>query len=87
MISRLHFENFKSLANVDLDLDRFTVLVGPNGAGKSSLLEACHLLSQSGQPVPGDVRDTWRQFARIFGDEARNCTQRIGAASFRPATP
>jgi predicted ATPase len=48
MISRLHFENFKSLAHVDIALERLTVLVGGNGSGKSSVLEATHLLSQMG---------------------------------------
>ncbi len=48
MIDRVHFEGFKSLHDVTLDLGRFTVLVGPNGCGKSSVLEGIHLLSQTG---------------------------------------
>jgi hypothetical protein len=31
MIDRVHFENFKSLQDVTIDLGRFTALVGPNG--------------------------------------------------------
>jgi len=42
MIDRVHFENFKSLANVTLDFGRFTALVGANGwvcrRGRASLL-------------------------------------------------
>lgn len=67
MISRLHFENFKSLFDVDLEPDRFTVLVGPNAAGKSSLLEAAHLLAQAGVPLPNERSHLWRRFATIFG--------------------
>lgn len=50
MIDRVHFENFKSLANVTLDFGRFTALVGTNGCGKSSVLQGLHLLSQTGLP-------------------------------------
>ena len=45
MIDRVHFENFKSLANVTIDLGRFTVLVGANGCGKSSVLQGIDLLT------------------------------------------
>lgn len=39
MIDRVHFENFKSLQDVTIDLGRLTALVGPNGCGKSSVLQ------------------------------------------------
>jgi predicted ATPase len=42
MFDQVHFQNFKSLVNVTLDLGRFTVLVGPNGCGKSSALQGMH---------------------------------------------
>jgi predicted ATPase len=45
MIDRVHFENFKSLADVTIDLGRLTVLVGANGCGKSSVLQGIALLS------------------------------------------
>lgn len=48
MIDRVHFERFKSLGDVTLDLGRLTALVAPNGCGKSSVLQGIHLLSQSG---------------------------------------
>lgn len=66
MISRLHFENFKSLANVDVDLERLTVLVGGNGSGKSSVLKATHLLAQIAR-LPR-VMDPWSGFSSILGD-------------------
>lgn len=46
MIDLIHVENFKSLKDLSLTLDRLTVLVGPNGAGKSSVLQAVRLTSR-----------------------------------------
>lgn len=67
MIDRVHFENFKSLANVTLHFGRFTALVGANGCGKSSVLQGLHLLSQTGLETPTD-RDTGiGRFASIYG--------------------
>jgi predicted ATPase len=54
MITKLHIENFKSLADFDLppngfQLGKFTCLIGLNGSGKSTLLQAfdfmAHLVS------------------------------------------
>jgi len=67
MIDHVHFENFKSLKNVSLDLGRLTVLVGPNGCGKSSVLKGMELLSAAGQPRPEEWLNTWRRFNTIFG--------------------
>jgi predicted ATPase len=44
MISKVSIHNFKSLRDVQVDLERFTVLVGPNASGKSSILQALDLL-------------------------------------------
>ncbi len=44
MLKRVHFAGIKSLANVTIDLERFTVLVGPNGCGKSTVLNHIELL-------------------------------------------
>jgi predicted ATPase len=40
MIQKVHIQNFKSLRDVSIDLERFTVFVGANGSGKTSVLEA-----------------------------------------------
>lgn len=48
MIRRVEFRNFKGLREVDLDLERFTVLVGPNASGKTSVLEGIYYLARSG---------------------------------------
>src|SRR5579859_2427131 len=39
-INHVHIENFKSLANVDVDLTDLNVLVGVNGSGKSNFIDA-----------------------------------------------
>jgi predicted ATPase len=51
MITNLHIENFKSLADFDLppnglQLGKFTCLIGLNGSGKSTLLQAFDFLGQ-----------------------------------------
>jgi predicted ATPase len=70
MIDRVHFENFKSLQDVTLDLGRLTALVGPNGCGKSSVLQGMHLLSLTGVKAPTDraVSEPWGRFASIYTD-------------------
>jgi energy-coupling factor transporter ATP-binding protein EcfA2 len=45
MITSASFRNFKSLRNVDIDLERLTVIVGPNASGKTSVLEGLTYLS------------------------------------------
>ena len=45
MLTRVHFAGIKSLLDVTLNLDRFTVLVGPNGCGKSTLLDQVELVT------------------------------------------
>ncbi len=48
MLERLHVRGFKSLADVQLELPRLTVLFGSNAAGKSNLLDAIQALSRVG---------------------------------------
>ena len=42
MIHKVRIQNFKSLRDVSVELERFTVFVGANGSGKTSVLEAIH---------------------------------------------
>jgi predicted ATPase len=44
-VTRLKAKAFRSLADVDVPLDQFTVLVGPNGSGKSNLLNVLRFLA------------------------------------------
>jgi putative ATP-dependent endonuclease of OLD family len=39
-ITHVHIENFRSIKQLDLDLDDTTVLIGPNNEGKSAVLDA-----------------------------------------------
>ncbi|WP_028668913.1 AAA family ATPase [Runella zeae] len=43
MIRRIDIENFKSLKNITLDLQRVNVLIGPNNSGKTNVLNAIEL--------------------------------------------
>lgn len=54
VIRRLHFQGFKSLADVEFDLGLLNVIVGANGSGKTNLLEAIGLTSAA---VFGHVDD------------------------------
>lgn len=44
MIKRLRIQNFKSLADVTIDLEPLTVLIGESGTGKSNLVAALRFL-------------------------------------------
>lgn len=46
MLKRIHIKGYKSLADVDVELEPLTVLFGPNAAGKSNFLDALQLLSK-----------------------------------------
>ena len=46
MLKRIHIKGYKSLADVDVELEPLTVLFGPNAAGKSNFLDALQLLAE-----------------------------------------
>lgn len=50
MITKVKFEGFKLLRDVEFALGRFNVIVGENGTGKSSILEGLHYLLQLAAP-------------------------------------
>lgn len=62
MIESVHFKNFKALRDVELNLERFTVLVGPNASGKTSVLEGLYRLSMLG------AEDWTKVFVGRFGE-------------------
>lgn len=47
MITEVHIENFRSLENVNVTLERLTVLVGKNGAGKSNFIDALRFVQEA----------------------------------------
>ncbi|MHC5615648.1 MAG: AAA family ATPase [Nostoc sp.] len=45
MLSKLRVHHYKSLFDIEVDLEPLTVFIGPNGSGKSNLCEALFVLS------------------------------------------
>lgn len=50
MIKRIRILGYKSLRDVEVELQCLTVLIGPNASGKSNFLDALHLLSRMVSP-------------------------------------
>lgn len=47
MIKRIWARNYRSLAKVNVHLERLTVFVGPNGSGKSNLIDVLRFISDA----------------------------------------
>lgn len=47
IITRIYVKNYRSIAEVDVPLDRLTVLVGPNGSGKSNFIDVFRFISDA----------------------------------------
>lgn len=45
MLSKLRVQHYKSLFDIEVDLEPLTVFIGPNGSGKSNICEALFVLS------------------------------------------
>ena len=63
-LTRLQVKNFRSLADVSIDIRPINVLFGPNGSGKSTLLEAMRLIKDC---VSRDVEEAARTRNNGFG--------------------
>ena len=63
-LTRLHVKNFRSLADVPVDVHPINVFFGPNGSGKSTLLEAIRLIKDC---VSRDVEEAARKRNNGFG--------------------
>jgi Fe-S cluster assembly ATPase SufC len=55
MIHRFRIQSFKIIRELELTLDRLTVLVGPNACGKSSVLQAISSLCQMKERTPSAI--------------------------------
>jgi predicted ATPase len=64
-ISHVHIENFRSLANVDVDLLPLTVLVGANGSGKSNFIDALRFVRDSLTRTPDGAIEANGGFAQL----------------------
>jgi AAA15 family ATPase/GTPase len=56
MIREFYIDNFKSLVDFHVQLDKFTCLIGLNGSGKSTILQAIDFITQL---VKGNIENEW----------------------------
>lgn len=89
MFQSVSIKNFKSLRDVSVDLEPFTVFVGPNGSGKSSVLQAIDLLCRVFDAGTRNLAE-----AEIANGLSRGATEGIelaaeacGGVEFRYRTP
>lgn len=59
-ITRVHIENYRSIRELDLYPDDYTILIGDNNAGKSNILKAMNLVL--GETWPTDRTFTLEDF-------------------------
>lgn len=69
MITKLRIQNFKSLRDVTLDLQRVNLLIGPNNCGKTNVLKAVEFFSKW---LAGDVPEEERLQILCYREEANN---------------
>jgi len=92
MIHNVRIQNFKSLRDVSIDLERFTVFVGANGSGKTSVLEA---ILNAAQAFAGDPQKLfaherhgdWVYTRGGVGDLSIRCETENGAFSVEATPP
>lgn len=73
MIKKLKVKNYKSLKNVELDLDKFNVLIGPNASGKTNLLDCLTFVSEIAQKSLNDSLKGRGDYKRVvFSGEKEN---------------
>lgn len=66
MIKKLQVKNYKSLKNVEIELDKFNVLIGPNASGKSNILDVLVFLSDLAKSNVVDAIRTRGNFEHII---------------------
>ncbi len=92
MIQKVHIQNFKSLREVSVELERFTVFVGANGSGKTSLLEAIHNAVRAATGDPQKVfaherHGDWVYTRGGAGDLSIRCETEGGAFAVEATPP
>lgn len=83
MLNQVHFENYKALRNVTVDLERLTVFVGPNGSGKTSILEAVFDFAQLGVRNKREVFSKDHPFSGCYRTGASEPMRLKGASPSR----
>ncbi|WP_037290875.1 ATP-dependent nuclease [Saccharibacillus sacchari] len=69
LVSDLYINNFRSLKNISLKLDKYTVIVGKNNSGKSNIIQAINLAF--------DFSSVFRDDIYISADEPYNESKKI----------
>ena len=92
MIHKVHIQNFKSLRDVSIELERFTVFVGANGSGKTSVLEAIYNAVRAATGDPQKVfaherHGDWIYTRGGVGDLSIRCETSGGAFSVEATPP
>lgn len=90
MISEVSIKNFKSLRDVRVKLERFTVFVGANASGKSSILQALDLLCRSADRrvgYDGNVLQQWASHNSQGGVELASESQENAYRCYFPPRP
>lgn len=93
MITSVYIQNFLSLRNINLNLERLTVLVGPNGSGKRSVLNALQAVVQAvALPDPHlwflqDRHCDWLYTRGGKGDMVVSCMTTSSALEMRATPP
>jgi predicted ATPase len=64
-ITRIRAKNFRSLADVDVRLGPFTVLIGPNGSGKTNLLKVLQFLATMARVDLEEAVRQWGGFDHV----------------------
>lgn len=76
-VTRIAARNFRSLADVDVELGPLNVLIGPNGSGKSNLLNTLRFLATTTRFDLTAAFARWNGFERIQRQAARTGEVRL----------
>lgn len=77
VLTRLTAKGFRSLADVSLSLEPFTVLVGPNGSGKTNVLNVLRFLASTVRFDLAAAVDDWGGFDFIKRQDGRSSRSRV----------
>lgn len=69
MIRKIHIQNFKSLADFEMELGRVNVIVGANGSGKTNILEGILMGATLGTPLAAITRNSLGELIRLTAPE------------------